>query len=81
MSAVGSAAPQWKDHVPVLPEDMLKELCTKPYYYTNIFKTVGPWKWTQQLGGRGTRTGAGACPERQAYGPALELPKLRVTRR
>jgi hypothetical protein len=57
--------------VPVLP-GVLKDLCTKPFYY--IFN-VGPWKWTQQLGGRGTRT-VQACPEGESYGPALELPKL-----
>jgi hypothetical protein len=57
--------------VPALP-GMLRDLCTKPYYY--IFN-VGPWEWSRQLGGKGTRTVL-ACPEGQSYGPALELPKL-----
>lgn len=57
--------------VPTLP-GMLKDLCTKPYYY--IFN-VGPWAWSRQLGGRGTKT-VQACPEGEPYGPPLELPKL-----
>lgn len=57
--------------VPALP-GRLREMCTKPYYY--IFN-VGPWEWSRQLGGRGTRT-VQKCEEGKPYGPPLELPVL-----
>lgn len=57
--------------IPVLPK-MMHSLCHKAHFY--IFN-VGPWEWSRQLGGRGTRT-VQACPEGQPYGPALELPIL-----
>lgn len=71
---------QWVSHeatrrngkiVPKLPKQ-LHELCTRPFYY--IFN-VGPWQWSQQLGGRGTRV-VPACPEGKPYSDPLELPKL-----
>lgn len=57
--------------VPSLPR-MMNKLCIDPHFY--IFN-VGPWEWSRQLGGRGTRT-VQACPEGQPFGPALELPIL-----
>jgi hypothetical protein len=57
--------------VPSLPP-MMNDLCSKPHFY--IFN-VGPWEWSRQLGGRGTRT-VQACPEGQPYSEALTLPVL-----
>jgi hypothetical protein len=57
--------------VPALP-GMLRKMCTDPFYY--IFN-VGPWSWTRQLGGRGTRT-VQACPEGATYSDPLTMPQM-----
>jgi hypothetical protein len=57
--------------VPTLP-GALRKMCTDAHFY--VFN-VGPWTWTRQLGGRGTRTVQG-CPEGKKYGDPLTLPFL-----
>ena len=57
--------------VPSLPT-MMKKLVTDPHYY--IFN-VGPWAWSRQLGGRGTRE-VGACEEGQSFSEPLPMPIL-----
>jgi hypothetical protein len=57
--------------VPTLP-GMMRKMCTDPHFY--VFN-VGPWEWSRQLGGRGTRT-IPACFEGEKYSDPLELPLL-----
>lgn len=55
--------------VPKLP-NALARLCSEAHFY--LFN-VGPWEWSRQLSGRGTRT-LQPCPEGQKYSEPLTLP-------
>lgn len=57
--------------VPSLP-GVLRKMCTDPHFY--VFN-VGPWEWSRQLGGRGTRT-VPACGEGMKYSEPLTMPRM-----